>query len=88
MDVSQAGRELGGVENSDTVKFYQGGPAAATAALMSVADLAMRRSSARISASRSATRLLSVLRAGSRGRIWRRMSAARPALKPRQLLRV
>jgi hypothetical protein len=58
-------------------------PDVSTAASMSEAALAMRRSSWRISATRSTARLRSVLTAGSRGRIWRRMSAARSAVSPR-----
>lgn len=57
-------------------------PDVSTAVSMSVAALAMRRSSARISVTRSAARLRSVLSAGSRGRIWRRMSTARSAVSP------
>jgi hypothetical protein len=58
-------------------------PEVSTAASMSRAALAMRRSSWRISVTRWAARLRSVLAAWCRGRIWRRMSAARAAVRPR-----
>jgi hypothetical protein len=58
-------------------------PDDSTAAAISMAALAIRRSSARISATRSAARLRSVFGAGRRGRIWRRISAARSAVRPR-----